>query len=90
MPRITSTPWRAHYWRTVGKLSGCDVQLSKSLSRTELAIFNRLRELEQSLNLDPDHASERQELTKAVEGLLLIKTVVLGWPDFHRDNSQTA
>jgi len=90
MRHTQSKTWRIHYWRTVGSLSGCDVRLSKSLSRAELAIFQRLQELDRSPDLTPEHASEKQELTKAVEGLLLIKTVVLGWPDFRRDNSRAA
>ncbi len=90
MRRTKSTTWRRHYWRTVGSLSGCDVRLSKSLSRAELAIFQRLQELEHSQNLTPEQSAEKQELTKAIEGLLLIKTVVLGWPDFRCHNSRAA
>jgi hypothetical protein len=75
-----SSTWREHYATTVGSLNSCDERLSKALGHAELAIFTRLQEIERS----PDHALELQELTKAVEGLLLIKTAVLGYPEFEQ------
>jgi hypothetical protein len=78
--------WREQYWKTVGSLSGCDDRLAKSLSQAEIAIYKRLQEIEHSA----DHAPERIDLSKATEGLLLIKTVVLGWPGFKYDETHVA
>jgi hypothetical protein len=86
MGHSRNSDWRRHYWKTVGSLSGCDTRLAKSLSEAEMAIFKRLQEIQHS----PDHAPERNDLTKAVDGLLLIKTVVLGWPGYKHDESHAA
>ena len=73
-----SSTWRRHYSSAVHSLNGCDDRLTRALGRAEMAIFNRLLEIEHF----PDHADEKEDLAKAVEGLLLIKTAVLGYPDF--------
>jgi hypothetical protein len=73
-----SSAWRRHYSTTIGSLNGGDARLTKALGRAEHAIFTRLLEIEHC----PEHAGERAELASAVEGLLLIKTAVLGYPEF--------
>ena len=63
----------------VGRLNGSDERLAVAMSQAEQAISNRMLEVEHS----PDHATEKQELAKAIEGLTLIKSVVLGHPEIH-------
>ncbi|MGD0304084.1 MAG: hypothetical protein ABSC71_04565 [Candidatus Acidiferrales bacterium] len=82
MRHDASSAWRKHYLRAVGSLNGCDERLVKALGRAEIAIFTRLQEIEHSPAHATDHASEKVELTKAIDGLLLIKTAVLGYPNF--------
>lgn len=73
-----SSTWREHYATTVRNLNSCDQRLSRALGHAELAIANRLQEIQHS----PAHAREIAELAKATDGLLLIKTAVLGYPEF--------
>jgi hypothetical protein len=73
-----SATWRKQYLSAVSSINSCDERLTKALGRAELAIFNRLQEIERS----SEHATEKVELSKAIDGLLLIKTAVLGYPAF--------
>jgi len=86
MQHDASSTWRKHYLGAVSSLNCCDERLTKALGRAELAISNRLQEIEHS----PEHSAEMQELAKAVDGLLLIKTAVLGYPAFSQSPSQAA
>jgi hypothetical protein len=82
VPHAESVTWRKHYLSAVSSINRCDERLTKALGRAELAIFNRLQEIERSSEHATEHASEKVELTKAIDGLLLIKTAVLGYPAF--------